>query len=118
MAKAPLQWGDRLRPSRKGWLPAARSQGAIAPWQGACQSQKATAACAGEVATAAQKGERGVRASFGENDDPTPINLKNSKDCPSYIFLVYCWACILMITCNYMERHDGSVEMTAGPTML
>ncbi|RWV84903.1 hypothetical protein GW17_00053349 [Ensete ventricosum] len=28
------------------------------------------------------KGKRGVRASFQEKDDPTPINLENSEDCP------------------------------------
>ncbi|RZS24228.1 hypothetical protein BHM03_00057284 [Ensete ventricosum] len=28
------------------------------------------------------EGERGVRASFGEKDDPTPMNSKNFEDCP------------------------------------
>ncbi|RWV78747.1 hypothetical protein GW17_00060231, partial [Ensete ventricosum] len=28
------------------------------------------------------KGERGVRASFGEKDDPAPINLRNFENCP------------------------------------
>ncbi|RRT54242.1 hypothetical protein B296_00015289, partial [Ensete ventricosum] len=28
------------------------------------------------------EGERGVRASFGEKDDPAPMNLENSKDYP------------------------------------
>ncbi|RZR91404.1 hypothetical protein BHM03_00019515 [Ensete ventricosum] len=28
------------------------------------------------------EGERGVRASFGEKDNPAPMNSKNFKDCP------------------------------------
>ncbi|RRT41660.1 hypothetical protein B296_00055931, partial [Ensete ventricosum] len=28
------------------------------------------------------EGERGVRASFGEKDDPTPMNSENFEDCP------------------------------------
>ncbi|RWV94573.1 hypothetical protein GW17_00042877 [Ensete ventricosum] len=28
------------------------------------------------------EGERGVRASFGEKDDPAPMNSRNFEDCP------------------------------------
>ncbi|RWW06924.1 hypothetical protein GW17_00029710 [Ensete ventricosum] len=63
------------------------------------------------------EGERGVRASFGEKDDPAPMNLENSKDCPPSVFHVYCRVYVSVIICNYMERRSGSVEVTEGPTM-
>ncbi|RZS07287.1 hypothetical protein BHM03_00038132 [Ensete ventricosum] len=50
------------------------------PWHYGCQRARAAATCAGGGGGA--EGERGVRASFGEKDDPTPINLGNSEDCP------------------------------------
>ncbi|RWV84135.1 hypothetical protein GW17_00054180 [Ensete ventricosum] len=52
------------------------------------------------------EGEYGVRASFGEKDDPAPMNSENSEDCPHPV-----------IICNYIERRSGSVEVTTGPTM-
>ncbi|RRT32142.1 hypothetical protein B296_00055976 [Ensete ventricosum] len=35
----------------------------------------------------------------------------------TYVFLIYYWADVLVIICNYIERRSGSVEITAGPTM-
>ncbi|RWV83078.1 hypothetical protein GW17_00055363 [Ensete ventricosum] len=35
----------------------------------------------------------------------------------AYVFLVYCWAYVPVIICNYMERRSGSVKVTAGPTI-
>ncbi|RWV85222.1 hypothetical protein GW17_00053002 [Ensete ventricosum] len=76
-----------LGPARKGGQRFPRGQqlpmgmadcgqpaGVATPWQGGCQRAWA--------ATAYATGERGVRASFGEKDDPAPMNSKNSEDCP------------------------------------
>ncbi|RWW81042.1 hypothetical protein BHE74_00010592 [Ensete ventricosum] len=38
--------------------------------------------CRGSGGSGGAKGERGVRASFGQKDDPTPMNSKNFEDCP------------------------------------
>ncbi|RRT33908.1 hypothetical protein B296_00056901 [Ensete ventricosum] len=73
--------------------------------------------CKGNDNGGGAKGARGVRASFGEKDDPTPMNLENFEDYPPYFFLIYCWVCVPVIICNYMERHSGSVEVITGPTI-
>ncbi|RZS27680.1 hypothetical protein BHM03_00061197 [Ensete ventricosum] len=86
MARPPAR-GCRPRPALPPAGAAMSVAGVAAPWQGSCRPQRVAVACVGAAAAAAY-----LR-----------------------FFLVYCWACVPVSICNYMERCNGSMEVTSGP---